>query len=446
MTHPSPKQIVVENFPVPSQVGDAAIAAGAVKLLRTAFPDARIIGIAFDVDVGDAANVRGFLETYDLDGVVQRPPLGSSRDLALWRQLSASLSLARRLGPQVGTRLSGCLGPLVRTIAESDLLVVRGGGYISSPHLAGDLIGLRLNAMYIAGLARALHVPYAFWGHTFFQLSGPLSRRILWPFIADSAITVCREHLSEELLLSMGAPAAKLVVLPDTAFALGPCSPERTRQVMDQEGLTGSAGRLLGLNVRPTWDVSVGGPDLRDGYLSAVAQMVDHMQQTHDATVVLVSHCHSTPLYRVPSFQDEKQLHAALLEKLRSSREVRVLQGEYHPCDLIGLYSTFQATVTTRLHAGILSACAGTPSVCIAYEKTKTHGIARMLGLDEFVIDIEDVTAERLTERVERAWCDEGRLRTDLETTVSQLRAQLPQYAELTVKGMSERPDTRTRG
>lgn len=445
------KQVLVEPLPVPSQVGDAAIAVGAITLLRQAFPAAKIVGVAERLEPSDPASVEGFLRTYEVDELIRAPlsldgPAGegeASRLRRHWDEIRlaagkyATPAIARLLGKKTPKLLPKHLGKLVEKVATSDLVVMRGGGYLSSPHLWCDLLALRLNAINTITIARAAKVPYAIWGHSVWGLDGPLSRRLLWPLIRDSALTACREEISYRYLLDAGAPADHLKVLPDTALAVEPVPAERVSRIWEQEGLSAIDCPLIGVNVRPLWGVMADYETLKPRHLHAMAEMMRHMHDRYHVHSIIVSQCHSYGPFHVGAFQDDRELGKELLARIGANGYVHTLRGEYRPQELCGLYGSLEMMVSTRLHAGIMAATAGTPSVCLAYEAHKNRGIARMLGLSDFVMDISAIDTDALITTAERLWHHRHEVRPHLQAALPQLRARMDEYSRLTMHGMA---------
>lgn len=348
-----------------------------------------------------------------------------------------ALTMVRVLGRRALPLLPGDIGRLARAISQVDLVILQGGGYIASPHLVSDICGLRLGALYGLNLARALRVPYAIWGHTFFDLNGPRSMRELNSVIRDSRITVCREHRSPAYLTERGAPKERLAVLPDTAFALEAGPSERKQELLEAEGLAGISRPLLGVNVRPIHHAlgryAASHSNAPDRQLEAVEFAVRFMREAYDVVPVLVPHGFSNALFELPPFQDDRVPLEIMMQRLARDGEAFMLQGDYSPTDLVTIYSAFDAMVSARQHVAILGACVGVPSVTIAYQKTKTHGIAQMMGLEDYVLDLGDLEAQSLTAVLERLWSRRAELRRRLQLeTLPRLREQLGEYVRLT--------------
>ncbi len=450
-------RVLVDYVPMPPQKGDVAISLGLIKLVRAAAPDARITALAENCDLSAPDNVGGFAATYGIDDFIEKRSVAASEGSngkASGGLLGRLARLVRNRGPEVFYReyalcllrmlgrralpwLRGSVGALARAVAESDVVLLRGGGYIASPHIVADICALRLGAFYALNLARALRVPYAIWGHTFFNLDGPRSIRELQPVVRGSRVTVCREARSRDYLTSRGVPPGKLAVLPDTAFSLEPGPAERRQELLEAEGLADLGAPILGVNVRDLWGEKTAAGKLVDRQLDAVEQAVRYMREHHGAAPVLLPHGFSNRIFELPGPEQDRRPLEVLFERLSRDGKAFLIQGDYRPTDLLTLYSSFDAVVCSRLHVGILAACGGVPSVAIAYQRTKTFGIAQMMGQDEYVVDLADIDPEALTQTVERLWQHREQLsKRLLEETLPRLRAQLSDYARLTMEGV----------
>ncbi|MGQ9732851.1 MAG: polysaccharide pyruvyl transferase family protein [Candidatus Zipacnadales bacterium] len=264
----------------------------------------------------------------------------------------------------------------------------------------------------------------------------PLSKRILWPVIRDSVVTACREEMTLRYLLSAGAPADKLVCLPDTAFALEPAGPARARHLLAAAGVPAGTP-TMGLTVRPWY--FIGSPDRvksQRQYLVAVAKTVDHLFRKYGVVSILVRQNFSAYPSVLPLMEDDTSVYPDLLELVTEPGAALVLEGDYTVPELISLYGEMDLVLTTRLHAGIMASLSGTPSVAIAYNPYKTRGIMHMLGLNEWVLDIDNLQADDLIKLVEKAWESRFVLRDTIREAMPRIKGALAQYAELTAKGL----------
>jgi len=104
---------------------------------------------------------------------------------------------------------------------------------------------------------------------------------------------------------------------------------------------------------------------------------------------------------------------------------------------LLGLLGRARAAVTMRLHAGILSAAAGTPCVPIAYDP-KVHSFAAQTGQEGFLVTSDELEVEdgtrRLRESLECTLAQERARRLGLERRVAPLKRTAGATAHLAVQ------------
>ena len=83
----------------------------------------------------------------------------------------------------------------------------------------------------------------------------------------------------------------------------------------------------------------------------------------------------------------------AMIDKNR----YRIISDSTYNCeDLKCVYSFFQYIVGTRFHSMIFSFGSNVPGIAISYTGNKSTGIMHDMKLDDYVMDINDVTAENL--------------------------------------------------
>lgn len=441
------KSVLVGPLPPPSLVGDAAISLGAVALLRGEFASARIHGWSDCVDPEDEHSLRLFRDAYGVDSVTYSPwslapevrvghqAPGPVAQLGTALRKLAVPPLARVRGTRALRLLATHSREFAQAMSEADLVIMRGGGYLSSPHLWCDMIHLRLNALNELVLARSLRVPYALWGHTIWDLKGPLSRQVLWPLIRDSAATICREQRTYDYLLSAGAARHRLAVLPDTAFAVPAATHERAVEILHREGLDDAGRAVVGINIRPLSGVRRDHGVLTGRYMQALMQLLNTLIRGLDLRVLLIPHGYQTHSHSLPTSQDDRAVHEQVLRSFEDTGRCQVLAGNYTPSELVALYGSLCMIVTTRLHLGILAAVAGTPSVLVSYEGTKTHGTAAMLGLDDMVVDVGEISAERLISAATDLLVHRDARASDLASRMHEIRQRLAEYAPRTLAG-----------
>jgi polysaccharide pyruvyl transferase WcaK-like protein len=97
----------------------------------------------------------------------------------------------------------------------------------------------------------------------------------------------------------------------------------------------------------------------------------------------------------------DRQEDAPLIQQIAkvSGGHVPDLKGLRSPMDIASRIQRMEAVVAMRLHAGVLAATVGIPSLMIAYDP-KVSAFAKLLGAAE-AVPLEGLTAERLAEQVQ---------------------------------------------
>lgn len=188
--------------------------------------------------------------------------------------------------------------------------------------------------------------------------------------------TVClREMTSMKYMESLDLhPSPRYVLAQDSAFFF--TNKSRTGVKTSQP--------VLGVSVRKhnfPGQVSVKAAQKKyfDSVVGAVRGL---LQKDPDARVVVVAQT-----------TEDLPISSALVQCLGSER-VSMQDGWITPTDLRDGYSHMRLILGTRMHANILAMCGGTPVLPVSYDP-KTRGIMRSLGLEDWVLDIDDLGSLR---------------------------------------------------
>jgi colanic acid/amylovoran biosynthesis protein len=93
----------------------------------------------------------------------------------------------------------------------------------------------------------------------------------------------------------------------------------------------------------------------------------------------------------------------------------------------MGLMDVF---VGTRMHSNLFALSGGVPCLAIGYQ-FKTQGIARMVGLEEWVQDIRSATGPSVANRLKELWSRREAVRAHLSHAVPALMQQARQAGPL---------------
>jgi colanic acid/amylovoran biosynthesis protein len=143
-----------------------------------------------------------------------------------------------------------------------------------------------------------------------------------------------------------------------------------------------------------------------------VAEFSAWLVQERKATVFLIPHDRSQDL----------ESARRVLSSVGTLDGIILVDQEMGPADMKALCGAMDLFVGTRMHSAIYALDGGVPTLTVAYQP-KTTGIMAALGLERFVLPIEDVTTEVLRAAFER-------LREEADTVRAVLAMRIPEIRE----------------
>ena len=259
------------------------------------------------------------------------------------------------------------------------------------------------------------------------QSIGPLgAARPLARFALNRvSVVTAREEITSAYLDDLGVHRPQRELTADMAFLLEPARPERVSEIMVAEGLDRTDRPLVGIALSRLMGHRFSPRD-PSAFEDMMAGMADHMAEQLQAFVALVAHV-TGPGER----RDDRVVARAVRNKMRSADHTAVVEGDYLPDELKGVFSRFELFVGMRMHANIAALSMCVPTIAIGYSQ-KTRGIMRMAGQERWVSDIDQVTTSNLTAQVDALWDDRSRVRQELETRMAEVRRSAERNALLT--------------
>ena len=302
--------------------------------------------------------------------------------------------------------------PTLRAYTEADLVVSCPGNFIYSRAHNGGIAFL--GPFFTIAYAWLVHKPI----HMLPQTIGPLwrawERGLTRWLLARVRVILLRDPTSVELMQTLGIDASCYHLTPDIAFLFEGAPAEAASHFLRCHGIDAQDRPRLGVTLI-NWGEQH--PNFRHQarYEQAVAATIRAFLRVYGGCAVLFPQvCGPTPADddRIPA-----RRVAAHLRALGVETGVVVIEDETSPQLLSAAYGQMDLFLGSRLHSNIFALTWHTPVIAIAYQ-SKTHGVMQMLGLSAWVLDIEAVAAEPLTELVQRIWPQREQLRHHIQTQV----------------------------
>jgi colanic acid/amylovoran biosynthesis protein len=287
-------------------------------------------------------------------------------------------------------RLSGLELPLprswrepVRTLAEAEMQVCVGGGYLRAHRdLTSTFILLLL--LHQIWFAKALGKPVYLCAQSF----GPFPRRIQRKFasagLRRADLILAREAVSYRYLSSLGLDPERIAMVPDSAFTFQPDPWPGAHDLLVSRG---PEEELVGITVR-AWLPRAG----QAAYERAVAEFIDRVSRRPALRVVVVAQVTATD-----QGDDDRVVGQRISDMLGRRDNVLFLSERLTHYQIKSVFDQLTYLVGTRFHSVIFGLTSRVPALAIEYEH-KTSGIMQDLGLEHWVVRIQDVTADILTQ------------------------------------------------
>lgn len=266
-------------------------------------------------------------------------------------------------------------------LLEADLVISKGGSFLYSfKGITGELFLIRMLFAFLLPIRLGKKVC------VFSQSIGPfenlISKRLFFYVIGKLKGVYLRE---EKCLEYLPSKYKRLVtVIPDSAFYLSP-TPCPFKSF---------AEKRVAITARPH-KFSNNKHDqarLYDHYISCLVAMARHCLHL-GFEVNLVGQVTGPSLG-----EDDREALKLLCSGIGADTAGLVFwdeaKGLMTPKELQYIYSKMDLVIGTRLHSAIFSLAAGIPSINIAYHGTKSQGVMASVGLEEFVMDINDMQPE----------------------------------------------------
>lgn len=254
---------------------------------------------------------------------------------------------------------------------------------------------------------------------------GPYKKRwnkFIAKFVFNRAkLITLREERSLKHLQEIGVNKPPIHVTADVAFTLEPSSNERINEILTKEGIEGHRP-LIGISVSKIIS-NYGFPELKsrkdkyNEYVKLMSKIVDYLVDTLNATIVFVPH-----VIGPGDYTDDRIVADDICKLIKNKDKIISIKEEYTPEELKGIIEQCDLFIGARMHATIASTSMHVPTVAIAYSD-KTHGIiGKMLGQEEYVLDVKDLSYDKVISKINDALENREEIKKDLGVKIKTIK------------------------
>lgn len=295
----------------------------------------------------------------------------------------------------------GAVG-LLNSYRSANLIVSSGGTYVT-PKYSQEILIIE------QAVISALNIPQVMYTQSVGDFSERPERKRLAKAISNVRRYAVRDHQSEQNLNGLNF-CGEIVRRADAVFGLYP-------PVLRNIG--GGDESIAVINVRP-WASEKDASSSERRYIAAHRGLISYLIEQMGFAVEILSTCQGMPTYTDDAAY-AFQAFGDLMDQYDG--KLRLIKGKLKVEDVLDHLSRARVSINTRMHMSILSISANCPCIAVAYE-FKTTELFHQLGLEENVIDYEDVTDVGLLDRVKTVLLEEHDSRESIYKAHIKMSAQ----------------------
>jgi colanic acid/amylovoran biosynthesis protein len=400
----NPTKIIISHVYSADNKGDAALLGVLITEIKNQFPGSKVTILTMDALSKDE----------EFDGVKMRHSFMYyvnkwSVHKLLWLAYGTFMMFYTLFAAWLLNRKINLPSPkdwqeVISLYAKADLVIAVGGGYMRTKPGIGSIYDFTL-LLHPLVLSKILGTPSVLYT----QSVGPLHRNIERTMLAhvfrkDVETVIVREDKSMKLLEKLGVH--NIIRSVDAGFLLK--TDKRDKRGVDLNLPVKKV--IIGVTARHWLKAS----EQRE-YERAMAETLDYLIKKHDAFIVFI------PQVTSEFHGDDDRIACQdIFERMSEKQSAIVLTESYNYRQIKTIYDRLDLLLGTRFHSVIFSLTSYVPALAVEYEH-KTSGIMRDLGLEEWVVKMEDATPEILCKKMDKLIVESAEYK-------EHLREVLPSY------------------
>jgi len=322
------------------------------------------------------------------------------------------------------------IGRLIEAASSADLMILGGGsifydywGFDPSTILTKNHQGISFYSSF-ALLASLLKRPLMIYAVGVGPLQSDAGRSLTRLVFEQAQVITVRDPESKALLHSLGLDGARVQITADPVFNLPNANSERAGELLRQAGGSNSARPLIGVALR-NWDVGVSPA----AWETAVASALDAFLDKHGGTPLFI------PLHKTldNALTDDRSVAERVCRLMRHGERAIIFRDEYPPEEKAGLIEGCDLLLGMRLHSVIFAIKGGVPTVALNYDP-KVTSILRSIDCEQYGVDLDRLTSEKLSSLLEQAYQNRVQLRAHLNKRREMLAAASRENPRLAVE------------
>ena len=296
-----------------------------------------------------------------------------------------------------------------KSLSSSDIIIVCGGGFLGGKKLDS------LMHVFQMHVDSKFNAPVYVMGTSIEPMKSKLVKKFTDNTLKEMDHIFAREKITYDYLKSF-VDDEKLTLIPDMAFMLE----DVKKEFSVIKDLKKNCSKVYGITVRQ-WNFPnfVNPSLLMNNYINSIKNCMQYEMEINNCSFVFI------PQVIVDYASDEAvalKIKESLDEKYKD--KFLVLNDDLSPVEIKSLISNCDYFIGTRMHSNIFATSMCIPTIAIAYEK-KTNGIMHTIGLDDYIIEMNEITTEKLLSKIRKQEKNSDEIKELLEKRIISVRMEI---------------------
>lgn len=261
------------------------------------------------------------------------------------------------------------------------------------------------------------------------DLSGKISVLLTNLVLNKVNLITVRDQFSAQSLRIVNINKPLIHTTADPAFLLQPASQERTKSILEQDGIS-NAKPLIGINTSALiyrYSIGLDPKKKLENYIELIGKIANYTIEELNATVVLVPH-----VFERARNNDDRIMGKKIQQRVEHKNKIKLITQEYKAEELKGIIGQLDLLISSRMHPIIHAISMHTPVVAIDYT-FKAKELMKRVGQQEYVCHITTVNYKELRSKIGNAYHNRGKIRKTLKTRSKILEKQASLNAKLII-------------
>jgi colanic acid/amylovoran biosynthesis protein len=395
------EKILIINVHSSRNLGDAALLQVTLMQLKQSFPKCRITICMDDPEshFGDEQVIGSIVEWCHPKNTDSTVSWNYRHLIGLLPTTILPLLCYRIFKKPIYLLTPNKLKTIIDAYTNADIVISGPGGFLySSGRGISLLVTVYSILMAIIGNKAVYILP---------QSIGPFKRlwqrKIVHWMLERVRIIMVREPISFKLIKTLGVNHTQMLLIPDMAFALPKADKATGAKWLEENGFELDPKKpILGMTIL-NWGEQHKGFDRQAEYELGCGAAIEWFVKNTGGKVILfpqvfgpyLSQDDRVPARRVVQLFPELAASIFMVEQPLSIELIR------------SIYSWMDVFIGTRMHSNIFSISEGVPVIMIGY-LPKTKGLAEMLGIEDWYLEINQVIGNGLITVLQKFWDGEN--------------------------------------